>query len=109
LCTQEEHDTACLRRFPFDEITLLKIGSPGAGEIRDGALAARRLFRARLPISMARKKSARLHQERSPIAHGLKICGVLHRASHDRGLARRDSERSSNSPSLCPSLFDPDQ
>jgi hypothetical protein len=35
--------------------------SPGAGEIRDGALAARRLFRARSPISMARKKSARLH------------------------------------------------
>jgi hypothetical protein len=61
LCTQEEHDTACLRRFPFDEITLLKIGSPGAGEIRDGALAARRLLRARSPISMARKKSARLH------------------------------------------------
>jgi len=32
-----------------------------AGEIRDGAPAARRLFRARSPISMARKKSARLH------------------------------------------------
>jgi hypothetical protein len=41
-----------------------------AGEIRDGALTARRLFRARSPISMARKKSAACTwQERSPVAH----------------------------------------